>query len=183
MGREVYFVQCANGMGPVKVGCTSASRLRVYGLEASSPFPLKILVSTPGGFDLEKRFHARYLAHRSHGEWFHMSDTMADDIDSILSGTFDFECLNEAVSLNAMPTTTPADRKAMSLWRKISGMGDCAAIPTPKSLFDAISNYEALNLLQRHDCERRVDRLSARRRAHWTSIREAADRRKLAART
>lgn len=65
----VYFIQAESG-GPIKIGYTSDIRTRVSSLSASSPTPLRVLATVPGGAAVERSLHLRFRRLRQHGEWF-----------------------------------------------------------------------------------------------------------------
>lgn len=64
----VYFVAAANGI--IKIGTTGYLDQRMKILRGQSPLPLELLVVTPGKRADEFAYHARFAAHRLHGEWF-----------------------------------------------------------------------------------------------------------------
>ena len=68
-GGEVYFIQADCG-GPIKIGVSACADSRLDQLQQYSPFPLRVLATMPGGFKKERQLHARFAAHRLHGEWF-----------------------------------------------------------------------------------------------------------------
>lgn len=92
---EVYFIRPVGQKGPVKIGCTTLLRDRLAGLNMWSPLLLEVAAITPGAYDLERRFHALFLASRDRGEWFHWSQELEDVIAGVAAGTFDFASLPE----------------------------------------------------------------------------------------
>lgn len=64
----VYFVQA--DCGPIKIGTTGNIEWRLKTLEGQSPVPVKLLATTSGQRLDEYAYHARFAAHRLHGEWF-----------------------------------------------------------------------------------------------------------------
>lgn len=89
----VYFVRPIGMSGPIKIGHACDLRNRFSMLEASSPFPLEVVAKVRGGRNLEGRFHALFLEHHSHREWFHHCPAIDKAIDEINAGIFDFEAL------------------------------------------------------------------------------------------
>lgn len=69
----VYFMRRADGVGPVKIGCSQrpAARLAVH--QDWSPEPLTLIATAPGGFRDERRLHREFAAERLHAEWFEAS--------------------------------------------------------------------------------------------------------------
>lgn len=68
--KHVYFVQRADGIGPIKIGCSSEPEERISTFSLWSPYPLKMLAYVPGGFREENCLHWQFDEHRLHGEWF-----------------------------------------------------------------------------------------------------------------
>lgn len=72
----VYFAQVA-GNGPIKIGFTrKCLEMKLRRLRWACPYPLVILATMDGTAPEEKRLHARFGAHRIHGEWFHPSPVL-----------------------------------------------------------------------------------------------------------
>lgn len=64
----IYFVQAETG--PIKIGSTSYLASRMVTLRGQSPVALTLLATMEGDRTAEFRLHARFAAHRLHGEWF-----------------------------------------------------------------------------------------------------------------
>lgn len=64
----VYFIGSEGG--PIKIGCALNVNNRLAALQCASPVRLAILATTPGRTKVERAYHARFAAHRLHGEWF-----------------------------------------------------------------------------------------------------------------
>lgn len=64
----VYFVQA----GPfIKIGFTSRDiEYRIAQMRTGCPFPIQVLGAIDGDQRTERALHARFAAHRHHGEWF-----------------------------------------------------------------------------------------------------------------
>lgn len=69
----VYFMRRADGVGPVKIGCTKFPVQRLAAQQLWSPEPLEIVASAEGSFKDEARLHREYADYRLHGEWFEAS--------------------------------------------------------------------------------------------------------------
>lgn len=69
----VYFMRRADGVGPVKIGCSKVplSRLEVH--QHWAPEPLEIVATAEGDFTDEQRLHRQFATYRLHGEWFEAS--------------------------------------------------------------------------------------------------------------
>lgn len=63
----VYFIE---GAGLIKIGSTLNIQSRFRSIRGSSPVPVKLIGTIPGGGPLEGLLHAKFAQHRSHGEWF-----------------------------------------------------------------------------------------------------------------
>jgi hypothetical protein len=79
-GQCVYFVATHN-LSRVKIGYTTNLRARLDSLKTASPVRLRLLHSTTGTLDEEKRLHEafRHLRCRSAGkEWFYLRDELRE---------------------------------------------------------------------------------------------------------
>ncbi len=76
----VYFAQAISG--PVKIGCSRSLSSRLATIESQIGERLTLLVTIPGGFDLERAMHARFDASWIYGEWFRY----CDHLQSFVSG-------------------------------------------------------------------------------------------------
>lgn len=68
--KNIYFMRRADGVGPIKIGCSAWPAQRLKAMQVWCPHPLEVAVMVPGGFADEKRLHNQFHAHRLHGEWF-----------------------------------------------------------------------------------------------------------------
>lgn len=91
--RRVYFIKPVGMDGPVKIGCSAKPPVRRATLAAWSPFPLEIAAEIEGDLYLEARFHKRFIAARSHAEWFMATPELLSTIEQIKAGTFDCDTL------------------------------------------------------------------------------------------
>lgn len=89
----VYFLRPFGAEGPIKIGCSGLPERRLVDLAHWSPVPLELVARLPGDEELERRFHAAFLAYRSHCEWFHASEALTAVIAEIVAGTFDTSTL------------------------------------------------------------------------------------------
>lgn len=64
----VYFV--ATDCGRIKIGTTKFIAQRMDILRGQSPVALTLLATVRGDRATEHEYHARFAAHRLHGEWF-----------------------------------------------------------------------------------------------------------------
>lgn len=68
--KQVYFLRRADGVGPIKIGCSVVPAARLKAMQVWSPHPLEVAAAVPGGFNDEKRLHNQFAEYRLHGEWF-----------------------------------------------------------------------------------------------------------------
>lgn len=66
----VYFIRAIGGHGPIKIGESDSVPERLALLSSSSPFPLEVLATLPGGSSEERQLHGVFAPVRLHGEWF-----------------------------------------------------------------------------------------------------------------
>lgn len=99
MSRRVYFIKPIGLDGPIKIGCSRSPDNRRASLETWSPFPLEIVAEIDGCDRIERRFHAKFFADRTHREWFSTSPELRRVIGEIQAGTFDIATLPDPVRL------------------------------------------------------------------------------------
>lgn len=87
--RLVYFI-AAGDNGPVKIGSSVNPQKRLQALQGASSVKLSILLTIPGGYDLERRLHVRFATERLTGEWFERSKRLVKFIDDHQGIPFDF---------------------------------------------------------------------------------------------
>ena len=68
--RHVYFVRRADGVGPIKIGCSIQPKERLATLALWSPYKLELVAIAPGGFPDENALHWKFKNARMQGEWF-----------------------------------------------------------------------------------------------------------------
>lgn len=66
----IYFMRRADGVGPVKIGCSKWPADRLAMFTVWSPEPLEIITTAPGKFSDERRIHRQFEEFRLHSEWF-----------------------------------------------------------------------------------------------------------------
>lgn len=99
MTGRVYFIKPIGMDGPVKIGCSVSPDSRRKTLETWSPFPLEVAAEIEGGYELERRFHGKFIQDHSHREWFKASVELTATIAEIRNGTFSIEALPEPIQL------------------------------------------------------------------------------------
>lgn len=78
---RVYFIQVGCD-GPIKIGRSTAPLARLATLQTGHSEPLRLLVTTTGGDELEKALHRRLSSHRLRGEWFSPHVEVLAEIDT-----------------------------------------------------------------------------------------------------
>lgn len=78
---QVYFIQTLNG--EIKIGMAIDPQARMRGLQTSHPAQLTMLACCIGGHEQERQYHARFAAHRLHGEWFRPAPEILAEIDRL----------------------------------------------------------------------------------------------------
>lgn len=66
----IYFMRRADGVGPVKIGCSKWPAERLAMFASWSPEPLEIVTTAQGTFRDESRIHRQFAEYRLHSEWF-----------------------------------------------------------------------------------------------------------------
>lgn len=77
----VYFIGCQQHS--VKIGFTTQLDIRLAALQNSSPVPLAVLAIVEAAPSLEREYHARFAAHRLHGEWFEPHPDILAEIERL----------------------------------------------------------------------------------------------------
>src|SRR3546814_11712675 len=111
--KRVYFIRPIGQAGPVKIGCSVGPNKRRHELETWSPVPLEIVAEIDGGFDIERRFHAKFQDTHERREWFTWSQGLDDTITALNAGAFDVSTLPEPVQIThriVIPVKTDNDR-------------------------------------------------------------------------
>ncbi len=123
----VYFLRPIGMDGPVKIGCSEWPELRLATLMSWSPFRLEVAARLPGNTDLERRFHARFMADHSHGEWFCPSAALSATISDIQDGVFDLSTLPEPKGIYSgagRPAWTADQRRAAGWSQRLRRLRD-----------------------------------------------------------
>lgn len=101
----VYFAQAENGL--IKIGNTSFIEDRLFSLRMGSPIAINLLATTKGDRAREKQFHAKFAAHRLHGEWFRPHPEILDEVARL-----NLRSARRIARINATPRGSGNDRKA-----------------------------------------------------------------------
>lgn len=84
--KTVYFLRPVGMEGPVKIGCADIPELRLNEFLTWSPFPLEIVATVVGTYNLEQNLHECFADQHSHREWFHASPKLTKLIDDLRAG-------------------------------------------------------------------------------------------------
>lgn len=74
----VYFIRAETGL--IKIGHTNYIASRMVTLVGQSPVTLELLATVHGSQMDERAYHARFAAHRAHGEWFEPAPAILEEI-------------------------------------------------------------------------------------------------------
>lgn len=80
---SVYFMSCRNA---IKIGYARDPHKRVKEHQVSQPVPVGLMVTTPGGAELEREYHRMFAAHRIRGEWFADHQDILDEVRRLRLG-------------------------------------------------------------------------------------------------
>lgn len=83
--KMVYFI--GSESGPIKIGMAVEPPSRLASLQTSHHEKLSILATCKGGHDRERAYHARFAAHRLHGEWFERTPELLAEIERLSTPT------------------------------------------------------------------------------------------------
>lgn len=84
--RLVYFIKPVGMDGPIKIGCSSVPEKRLEDLAVRSPFPLEVIASAPGSYEIEQKLHRRFAFAHLHREWFNAASELVDAVAKIARG-------------------------------------------------------------------------------------------------
>ena len=76
-----YFI--GGEVGGIKIGIARDVTTRLVTLQCGSPIALRVLATCAGGRSAERAYHARFSAHRLHGEWFERHPDILAEIDRL----------------------------------------------------------------------------------------------------
>lgn len=128
----VYFIESADPVGHIKIGCSRSPMNRLAALRGWSPFPLTVLAKIDGDEALERRFHALFVEDRVQGEWFLRTDAVMAVVESIKAGTFDVSSLPSAVDIRQRtPRGDGLGRIAASMTARLTGLAKRGTTPPP----------------------------------------------------
>lgn len=81
--QHVYF---ASACGKVKIGCSIDPYGRLVTVGEWIPFPITLMATMPGGYELEAAVHRMFDDEWSHGEWFDASPRLLAFIGDVAEG-------------------------------------------------------------------------------------------------
>lgn len=84
--RKEHYVYFAEACGKIKIGCSNDPQARIAGVGEWIPFPITMLATIKGSYDLEAVIHAQFDAEWSHGEWFDASPRLIAFVQRVAAG-------------------------------------------------------------------------------------------------
>jgi hypothetical protein len=111
-GRYVYFVRPVGMSGPIKIGCSVVPTDRLKAFMSWSPFDLELLVTIPGGRDLEKNIHECFADLHLRHEWFVADRRLSAAIDALVAGL----PVDKAIDLSKRAGTIKKAKQGASGW-------------------------------------------------------------------
>lgn len=85
-GKIVYFIKPVGAVGPIKIGCTSNTVVRLRTIMEFSPAELEIAASVPGSFALERNLHECFAFAHVRSEWFSPVESLLEGISRLKAG-------------------------------------------------------------------------------------------------
>lgn len=76
----IYFIQSADGTGPIKIGYSAQLKVRLEDIQRYSPVRLKVVSTIKGGLKKERMIHKYFDKVRLWGEWFEPTQELLDFI-------------------------------------------------------------------------------------------------------
>ena len=80
---SVYFMSCRNA---IKIGYAKDPHKRVKAHQISQPVKVGLMVTVPGGRELEREYHRLFAAHRLRGEWFSDAPEILNEVRRLRRG-------------------------------------------------------------------------------------------------
>ena len=128
----VYFIESADPVGHIKIGCSRSPLNRLAALRGWSPFPLIVLTKIDGDEALERRFHAQFVHDRVQGEWFRRTDAVMAVVESVKAGTFDTASLPAAKDIRQRePRGDGLGKISASITTRMTSLARKGIVPPP----------------------------------------------------
>jgi hypothetical protein len=106
-GSVVYVIGAASGEGLLKIGVTNSMPDRLRELQAGSPVPLAIVLTTRAPRSFERWIHEAFREDRRHGEWFARTPRLLRLL-ALLRDIPDLTAVSPAVHRQIMATSRQA---------------------------------------------------------------------------
>lgn len=81
----IYFMRRVDGVGPIKIGCSSCPKGRLAVYDEWSPEKLMLIATAPGTFADEARLHRQFASARLHHEWFEATPELLSVVAKVAS--------------------------------------------------------------------------------------------------
>lgn len=97
LSKYVYFLRRADGVGPIKIGCSRLPERRLTEFYRWSPYMLTLIGKAEGGHEWERTLHKRFAAHKLHMEWFAPAPALLAGIERVVAGQPLADAFSDAV--------------------------------------------------------------------------------------
>lgn len=102
----IYLIRQTDGRGPIKIGCSYRPVGRLALIASWSPYPLEIIATFKGSFQVERQIHDCLWRSYSHREWFHPTEEVVAFANAMIAGT----PVEQALDLNVKYRTRYASK-------------------------------------------------------------------------
>lgn len=150
---SVYFMRREDGVGPIKIGSSTAPARRMAYLMSWSPEPLAVVASMPGDVRVERQFHSLLAAHRLHFEWFAPHDDVLAVVADVAAGRFDLARLagHSALPRAFWPELSGRHRADCRMVRELNRLTKLAHVSNPPEVLKAKSELFDLEGFERDE--------------------------------
>lgn len=83
----LYFIAMDGPERFIKIGIASDITTRLSNIQASCPYPIRLLVAVDAAWHLERSLHRRFSDLHVMGEWFRDADDLAELVDILVVAT------------------------------------------------------------------------------------------------
>jgi hypothetical protein len=110
----IYFIRPVGSVGPIKIGYSTRTAVRLRELTNWSPVPLEVIVTIPGAYQLETRLHQCFAFAHLHFEWFAPVDPLLRGIDALRNGAAVEEAFDLSAVTGKIKNIKPRDRSYLT---------------------------------------------------------------------
>ena len=117
----IYFIKPVGMDGPIKIGCSSVPEARLASLAVWSPFPLEVIATCRGSYDLEQNLHECFFDAHLHHEWFRNVPALVEGIEKLRAGeraaqAFDLSARKGSIRKKRIYKKWTPERKLRAGW-------------------------------------------------------------------